>query len=262
MVTSKRIWRWSETNLPAQTSYSTKSNSNQAKTWHLMPIIRDKALKQTPNSTTDLQFTCHDRVRNLDPKTNAHGSVRDPAPRASERRAMPQTMRSPTSNIKQGRAANDISRGNDQEQITGAESEERDRYSPIRTRSRSPAAETLTLGERERERRPGARRRRGLEGGRERGGGNKAGNASGVRDGEAKKNNTALFSRPRPPLPCFAFILGSLLRLDGSALGIYKAVRERRRPCACDRWDPPPDPARTPLETSRVGSHRWHRVQF
>jgi hypothetical protein len=100
-------------------------------------------------------------------------------------------MRSPTSNIKQGRAANDISRGNDQEQITGAESEERDRYSPIRTRSRSPAAETLTLGERERERererRPGARRRQGLEGGRERGGGNKAGNASGVRDGEAKK---------------------------------------------------------------------------
>jgi hypothetical protein len=135
-----------------------------------MPIIRDKALKQTPNSTTDLQFTCHDRVRNLDPKTNAHGSVRDPAPRASERRAMPQTMRSPTSNIKQGRAANDISRGNDQEQITGAESEERDRYSPIRTRSRSPAAETLTLGEREREReRAKARREAAARSGRREG---------------------------------------------------------------------------------------------
>jgi hypothetical protein len=224
-----------------------------------MPIIRDKALKQTPNSTTDLQFTCHDRVRNLDPKTNAHGSVRDPAPRASERRAMPQTMRSPTSNIKQGRAANDISRGNDQEQITGAESEERDRYSPIRTRSRSPAAETLTLGERERERESEGQARGGGKVWKE-GGSEEAETKREMRaesgTGRPKKNNTALFSRPRPPLPCFAFILGSLLRLDGSALGIYKAVRERRRPCACDRWDPPPDPARTPLETSRVGSHR------
>jgi hypothetical protein len=54
-----------------------------------MPNRPQQSLKKTPNSTADLQFIRYDRVGTLDPKTNGHGTVRDPAPRASKRRALP-----------------------------------------------------------------------------------------------------------------------------------------------------------------------------
>jgi len=73
--------------------------------------------------------------------------------------------------------------------------------------------------ERARARRPSARRRRGCEG--ERRGGNKAGNGSGVGDGGGQ--NKSFLSARAPSSPWFfslgSLILGSLLRLDGSAPG-------------------------------------------